>query len=89
MILIKELLPNPSGDDTQNEWIRLINVGDTETSLDGLSLVDDGGKVFSLNSVGTLSAGETIELSRPTTGITLNNDGDTISIRNLEGDTLD
>lgn len=89
MIVIKELLPNPSGDDTAGEWIRLINTGGTETIPNGLSLIDGGGKTFSLNNISSISAGETIELSRTMTGIALNNDGDTIFIRNSQGETLD
>ena len=89
MILIKELLPNPSGDDTQNEWIRLINAGSEASSLNGLTIVDAGGKTFSLSGIGTISGGETIELKRTLTGIALNNDGDTVFLRNQQGETLD
>ncbi len=64
MIFIKELLPNPQGDDTQNEWIRLINTGDTEISLSGLTLADSGGKIFSLNNIGTIPSKETVEPTR-------------------------
>jgi len=89
MILIKELLPNPLGDDTQGEWIRLINTGDIEASPSGLSLVDAGGKTFYLSSVGVISPGETIELPRTMTDIALNNDGDTVSLHDAQGKTLD
>ena len=89
MIFIKELFPNPSGDDTQSEWIRLINAGDTEINPNGLSLVDSGGKAFNLNGVGAIPPGETIELGRALTGIALNNDGDTIFLRNSQNETLD
>ena len=89
MILIKELLPNPLGDDTQNEWIRLINAGDAEASLGGLSLVDLGGKTFNLSNIVTISPQQTVELPRSLTEIALNNDGDTVFLRNLQGETLD
>ena len=89
MILIKELLPNPSGDDTQNEWIRLINTGNEALSLNGLTIADAGGKTFSLSGISTISGGETIELRRTLTGIALNNDGDTVFLRNQQGETLD
>lgn len=89
MILIKELLPNPFGDDAQGEWIRLINTGVTEASPNGLSLTDAGGKTFYLSSVGVMSPGETIELSRTMTDIALNNDGDTVSLRDVQGKALD
>lgn len=89
MILIKELLPNPLGDDAQNEWIRLINTSDKELSLNGLSLGDAGGKTFSLNNVGIISPKETVELPRTLTNIALNNDGDTVFLRNLQGEILD
>ncbi|KKU18834.1 MAG: hypothetical protein UX31_C0017G0032 [Candidatus Nomurabacteria bacterium GW2011_GWA1_46_11] len=89
MIFIKELLPNPSGDDTQNEWIRLINTGESDFIPSGLSLIDAGGKTFSLNSISAISPGETIELKRTLTGIALNNDGDIVSLKNQQGETLD
>ena len=89
MIFIKELLPNPLGDDAQGEWIRLINTGDTEANLNGLSLADASGKTFYLNNIGAVSPGETIELSRTMTDIALNNDGDTVSLRDAQGKTLD
>lgn len=89
MILIKELLPNPSGDDTQGEWIRLINTGDKEAGLNGLSLSDAGGKTFNLGGVGNVIPGETVELSRTLTEIALNNDGDTVFLKNQKGEVLD
>ena len=89
MVLIKELLPNPPGDDTLNEWIRLINTGDAGVNLSGLSLKDSGGKIFKLDSAGTISPGEVIELNRGLTGIALNNDGDEVSLLGTQGEIID
>lgn len=89
MILIKELLPNPAGSDEQGEWIRLINDGAESASTNGLSIADESGKTFSLSAVGPIAPGETVELGRPLTKITLNNDGDTIFLRALSGEVID
>ncbi|MCR4261212.1 MAG: lamin tail domain-containing protein [Candidatus Colwellbacteria bacterium] len=89
MVLIKELLPNPSGDDTLGEWIRLTNTGDAKIDLSGSSLKDSGGKIFGLDGVGGISPGEVIELSRLLTGIALNNDGDEVFLLDAQGKTID
>ncbi|MDP3953280.1 MAG: lamin tail domain-containing protein [bacterium] len=89
MILIKELLPNPTGSDEKGEWIRLINDGDESASSKGLSLADESGKTFSLSAVEPIAPGETVELGRPLTKITLNNDGDTVFLRASNGEVID
>lgn len=39
-LLINELLPNPSGTDTGQEFVEIVNVGEVEVELDGWSLGD-------------------------------------------------
>lgn len=89
MIFIKELLPNPSGDDGDNEWIRLINESDAQVAVSNLMIKDESGKIFSLSGIGTIAPGETIELRRSTTKIALNNDGDTVYLIDTNGELID
>ncbi|MDP2726009.1 MAG: lamin tail domain-containing protein [Dehalococcoidia bacterium] len=89
MILIKELLPNPTGSDEQGEWIRLINDSGESASTKGLTIADESGKTFSLSAIGPIAPGETIELGRSLTKIALNNDGDTIFLRTANGEVVD
>jgi len=89
MLLIKELLPNPTGSDEEGEWIRLINDGTDQVDASNLYLADESGKSYSLSSVGIVGPRETIELQRLTTKIALNNNGDTIFLRDVGGETRD
>ncbi|MEX2054116.1 MAG: lamin tail domain-containing protein [Candidatus Colwellbacteria bacterium] len=89
MILIKELLPNPTGSDEHGEWIRLINNSDEIASTAGFSIADESGKSFSLSGIGPIAPGETIELGRSLTRIALNNDGDTLFLKTSNGSIVD
>ncbi len=72
-IVINELLPNPSGSDTGNEFIELYNPTKSAISLDGCSLqTSANSKTFSLNGI-TLQSGEYKALNDGQTGLTLAN----------------
>ncbi len=49
-IIINEILPNPKGDDSENEFIELKNITDYEIDLDGWKLEDKGGTKFVISS---------------------------------------
>ena len=46
MIIIKEVLPNPVGQDTTGEWLTLLNDGSEAVNLRGWSVKDASGKKF-------------------------------------------
>ena len=50
MVFIKELLPNPVGRDTDGEWIKLVNTGDTTEIIGGWALSDASGSEFVFSS---------------------------------------
>ncbi len=88
MIYIKELLPNPIGRDADGEWIKLINTGEEPVSLMGWQIKDESGKKFILSTEKLLPQGE-LELAFEKTKISLNNDGDTITLYDNKGRQID
>ncbi|MFN3301759.1 MAG: lamin tail domain-containing protein [Patescibacteria group bacterium] len=49
-VVLNELLPNPKGDDSENEFIELKNLTDKEIDLDGWKLEDKAGTKFVISS---------------------------------------
>lgn len=43
-VKINELMPDPEGDDSINEWVELYNYGSESFDLDGIALIDNSGK---------------------------------------------
>ncbi len=93
MIHFIEVLPNPSGRDTDGEWIKIINGGDGSVDLTGWTISDAGGKTFSFNGLSIeqrkLDKGEKISIGYKATGINLNNSGDTLTLRDSTGGVVD
>lgn len=73
---ISELLPNPEGLDSTDEWIEVFNSGDEAIYLGGWKLTDES-TYYSIEDV-TIEAGEYMVFEVGETGISLNNSGDTI-----------
>lgn len=89
-VFITELMPNPTGSDTDGEWIELYNGGAT-IDLGGYILQDKiGSQKKYIISVGTkLENGKYVIFDSKTTGISLNNDGDIVELISPSGDLLD
>ncbi len=85
---IKEFLPNPTGKDTEGEYIVLLNNNEQTINLAGWSIKDSSGKVFKLDSH-TLAPNEELKLFYTTTKIALNNDGETIFLITPAGQIAD
>lgn len=77
-ILINELLPDPSGDETQNEWIELFNPSAEAVNLKGWILEDIKGSIhqYKFAEDFIIAPGGYAAISRQDSGITLNNDQD-------------
>ncbi len=93
-IVINEVLADPSEKDSENEFIELYNMGSEPVDLLGWQLDDarsDGGLYTfdneSLNYV--LEPDSYLVFFRPETKITLNNDTDSVSLFNAEGELMD
>ncbi len=75
-IFINELLPDPEGLDTTDEWIELINEGAAAVNLTGWQLTDTS-TYYPLDGI-TLNSEEILLVEAPDSKIGLNNSGDTI-----------
>jgi len=90
-IFINEILPSPKGADSEEEWIEIFNKNDFEVDLSGWKISDTLGKTttYIFPAETKISAKGFLVLNRPTTKITLNNDGDTLNLIQPDGNILD
>jgi hypothetical protein len=79
------LLPNPPGDESQNEEATLANDGTQPVSLTGWTLRDRTGRSWVLDSLGTMAPGEEKAIQRDGQPMAMNNTGDTIDRRTPNG----
>jgi hypothetical protein len=89
-LLINELLPDPEGSDSDNEWVEIKNPSDREAILDGWTLDDGegGSKPYKLD--GKKVAPESfLVISSKDSGIALNNDKDDVRLFSYEGIIID
>jgi len=89
-IVITEIMPSPTGADSEQEWIELINGGDERADISSWKIRDTSGAINTyVFPEGTgMSAGAYLVLSRPTTKITLNNDGDGLELVRPDGEII-
>ncbi|XOB42066.1 MAG: lamin tail domain-containing protein [Candidatus Nealsonbacteria bacterium] len=91
-IVINELLPNPEGiPDAEGEWIEIFNQNNFEVLLSDWKITDTVGKIttYSLPKGTKIPPQGFLVLSRPTTKITLNNDGDGLKLIQPDGKIVD
>lgn len=88
-IVINEVVPNPTGSDSEDEWIELKNLGSETVSLVDWSLGDATSKKYKIKQ-GSLKSGGFIVFKRLMTGIALNNTGgDEVKLYGPSGILLD
>ena len=86
-VVINELYPNPSGSDTSDEFVELLNTGDSPVNLSGWKVVDAAGSVHTLG--GSLAPQEFLVVRRERSGLALNNSGgETVTLFNGSGAVL-
>ncbi len=73
-------------DEANDEFIELYNRGTTSTDLTGFT-IEDGTDLYNIPSQ-TMNIGNFLSLGRPETGITLNNGGDSITLRDNYGNII-
>jgi len=90
-IFINEILPSPEGPDETDEWIEISNKNNFEVDLSGWKIKDSIGKSATyIFSKGTnVPSHGLLTLSRQTTKITLNNDGDEMFLLKPDGKIAD
>jgi len=91
MVVIQEFLPNPAGKDIEGEWIKLFNNGNAAVDLTGWKIQDTSGKAFVFSATGKnlISGGGNLVLDYKTTKITLNNNGEKLSLYDKSGVLVD
>ncbi len=85
---LSELLPDPGGTDwdgdgeanNKDEWIELVNPNPELVSLNDWFLQDAAGTTYTFPEDTVILPGQYLAVYRRTTGIALNNDGDTVSL---------
>ena len=80
-IIINEMMPNPSADETKNEWIELYNNSSESVDLTDWYLTDIKGSIhqYKIKNI-TIAPSDYIVFNRSETGITLNNDQDGVRL---------
>jgi endonuclease/exonuclease/phosphatase family metal-dependent hydrolase len=86
---ILRVLPNPVGDDRDNEKATIQNTGSTAVSVLGWKLRDESGAVWALDGLGTLMPGEIKTIKRNGKAMSMNNQGDTIELLEPSGTVVD
>lgn len=81
---IFSLLPNPVGDETENESVTIVNIDGQSHSLSGWTLRDRVGTTWTLG--GQLAGGEAVTILRAGQQMALNNGGDTIDLLDPAGE---
>ncbi|SYZ71900.1 exported hypothetical protein [Candidatus Zixiibacteriota bacterium] len=85
ILYIAKVLPNPDGDERQNEAIWLINKGNSDISLRGWKIQDKANTIWDLNNDGKVKAGETKEIQRNGRPMSINNTGDVLQLVDNSG----
>lgn len=89
-IVFDEIMPSPEGPDKEEEWIKLYNENDFSVDLTNWQVLDKIGNTKSYTiPKGKISPKGFFVLQRPKTGITLNNSGDALELKNPAGKIVD
>lgn len=86
-IYITELLPNPSGEESSDEFIELYNASNNTVDLSGWQISDATTKQYTLS--GSVGSGQYYVVYRTESGIALNNTGDSVELYQPNDELLD
>ncbi|MFH1834883.1 MAG: lamin tail domain-containing protein [Methanobacteriota archaeon] len=89
VVLINEILANPSGAEPDTEFIELYNTENTTANITGWTLGDGTGTIVNYSLNGTISGQGFKVYFGAETGITLNNAGDTVYLYDTLGAIVD
>jgi len=87
-IRMVSLLPNPPGDERQDEAITLRILGTTAVDLSGWIVRDRAETAWVLDALGSLPAGAEVTIQRLGQPMGLNNNGDTVSLISPSGEVI-
>ncbi len=86
-IQLSELLPNPATTESQDEFIEVYNSGDAAVDLTGWQLRDTAGTTYTVT--GIVSAHRYFSWYRSDSKISLNNNGDSITLLQPDGTVVE
>lgn len=87
-LVINEILANEPGSRTAEEFVELLNLGDSAVDLAGYSVSDSSAVRHVFEPGSTLPAGAVVVIfagAASSGGLQLNNDGDSVTLRNAAG----
>lgn len=86
---IAQLVPNPAGDENQNESVTIENTSGASVSLTGWKLRDKANTVWALDRENSIAAHQKLEVKRLGRAMGLNNTGDTVELVDPSGAVVD
>ncbi len=86
-LALSKMLPNPEGNENQNEAVWILNKSDKEVDLDGWELRDARGRKWKLS--GKIEGGKELKILRKGQQMPLGNSGTTVQLVNKEGIAVD
>ena len=86
-IFISAAMVNPKGTDHGNEWISLLNLGNTTVDINGWKLVDNSNKTRVIDNI-VLAPGESAVINN-VLPLQLGNNGDVIKLFDVNGARID
>ena len=87
-MVINEFLPNPTGKDTEGEWIELFNNDLNAINLGGWQIKDASGKTFTFKNT-ALDSGRYLVVDYQTSKISINNSNEEIFLYNSKNELVD
>jgi hypothetical protein len=87
-VRIMGLLPNPAGNEAENEEVTIGNQGTQQVSMVGWRLRDLAQQHWILDSLGALQSGESKTILRAGQPMVMNNNGDSISLIDPSGNSV-
>lgn len=88
-VVIEKLMVDPVGADATYEYVMIKNKTSSLVPLSGWTLRDASGRIWILDSSGQLNPNQSIKIQRNGMPMSLNNDGDIITLLNPENVTID
>lgn len=88
-IVIEKLMVDPAGADATHEYVVIKNKANSTVILSGWTLRDASGRIWILDSSDQLPANQFLKVQRKRMPMSLNNDGDIITLLNAENVTID
>lgn len=86
-VVINEILPNPSGDESSEEFIELYNSSNKKIDINGWILSDATTKEYKLEDY--INAGQYLTVYREVSSIALNNSGDLVELFHPDKNLVD